>query len=102
MSPDSQDKWRLYFGASYDKHVHGMYSYFPCQRFEPSSRGFGRPKISLPGKITGNLNQGEKYSGQPNLDTMKLLWDKVAKRVTQKGLALGVFAEMPKRRFTRG
>jgi len=104
MRADSQDKWRLYFGASYRNRnrVHGMYSYFPCQPFEANSTGFGRPKISLHGKITGSLNQGKKYSHQSNLDTMKLLWDRVAEQVTQKGLALGVFAEMPERRLTRG
>jgi hypothetical protein len=102
---DSQKEWRLYFGAMYNNPVRGMYSFFPCQPYKTNSRGFARPRISLPGRITGNLNEGKKYRDknhpeQLNPDTMKLLWEKVAKQVIKKGLALGVYAEMPERHIT--
>jgi hypothetical protein len=96
---DARDTWRLYFGANFENPVHGMYSYFPCLPYEANSKGFVRPKISLSGKITENLYQGKKYSEQPTLDTMKLLWDRVAEQVKAQGLALGVYAEMPERRL---
>jgi len=55
----SNETWRLYFGATYDKPLHGMYSFFPCLTDEPKSKGFARPRISLLGLVTGNLNQGK-------------------------------------------
>ena len=97
---DSQETWRLYFGVSHENPLQGMYSFFPCQPYEKNSKGFPRPRISLPSIITNNLLQGKKYSEQRSLDEMKSLWDKVAKQVEKQGLALGVYAEMPERRLT--
>jgi len=99
---DLQETWRLYFGVSHEKPLEGMYSFFPCQLYEAKSKGFARPRISLPGRITDNLNEGRKYRDknhpeQLNLGTMKLLWEKVAKEVKKRGLALGVYAKMPAR-----
>jgi hypothetical protein len=99
MVAGSHDTWRLYFGANYENPVHGMYSYFPCLPSEANSKGFARPKISVPGKITESLPRGKKISEPPTLDAMKLLWDKVAGQVKAQGLALGVYAEMPERRL---
>jgi hypothetical protein len=96
----SNETWRLYFGATYDKPLHGMYSFFPCQTDEPKSKGFARPRISLLGAVTDNLNQGKKVTEQGSLDEMKLLWDKVGDQVADQGLALGVYAEMPERYLT--
>jgi len=95
----SLETWRLYFGVIYDKPLHGMYSFFPCQPYEAESKGFARPKISLRGVITDNLNQGKKLTEQQDLDEMKLLWDKVAEQVEKHGLAFGVYAQMPERRL---
>ena len=97
MIADSRDTWRLYFGANYDNPVHGMYSYFPCLPYAGNSSGFARPRISLQGKVTNNLYQGKKYSEQPTLDAMKLLWEMVAEQVKEQGLVLGVYAETPER-----
>jgi hypothetical protein len=93
----SQQTWRLYFGASYDRPMLDMYSFFPCQPYEAESRGFARPSISLP-NIVDNLSQNFKCTMPPSLHEMKSLWDKVAKQVKDQGLALGVYAEMPQRR----
>lgn len=95
---DSQETWRLYFGATHDNPVHGMYSFFPCQHYEGKSGGFARPRISLPGWITDNLNQGKRCRSVLGLDEMKSLWDEVVKQVKMQGLALGVYARMPGRR----
>ncbi|MGD1156415.1 MAG: hypothetical protein ABSA41_11350 [Terriglobia bacterium] len=96
----NSQKCRLYFGASYDKPIHGMYSFFPCQPYAEKPKGLARPRIILPGVITGNLGRGVKYTEQPSLNAMKLLWGKVVEQVKSKGLALGVYAEMPKRCIT--
>lgn len=92
----AQDTWRLYFGVNHDNPVQGMYSYFPCEPYDARSKGFVRPKISMTGQITDNLYQGKRYSEQANLHAMKLLWENVSGQVKQQGLALGVYAEMPR------
>jgi hypothetical protein len=99
----TSQKCRLYFGASYDKPVHGMYSFFPCQPYAEKPKGFARPKIDLRDVITDNLPMGvnlwPKRTHLAGLDDMKLLWDKVVEQVIgdEQHLALGVYAEMPKR-----
>jgi hypothetical protein len=54
-----QETWRLYFGASYEKPLGGMYSFFPCRPYDAGSKGFARPAIKLPGVITDNLVRGK-------------------------------------------
>jgi hypothetical protein len=95
--PNSHETWRLYFGVSHDKPLQGMYSFFPCRPYEAESKGFARARIALPGVITDNLYQGKKYTEQPSLAEMKMLWDEVVAQVQEQGLALGVYAEMPRR-----
>jgi hypothetical protein len=95
---DRQETWRLYFGASYDSPLHGMFSVFPCLPYKANSEGFARPRINMPGMITNNLYQGKKSTEQRSLDDMKMLWDQVTEQVKGQGLALGVHAEMPERR----
>jgi hypothetical protein len=93
----SNETWRLYFGATFDKPLHGMYSFFPCETDRAASKGFARPRISLPGVITDNLYQGKKLTEPRSLDAIRLLWDSVVRQVKEQGLALGVFAAMPER-----
>jgi len=93
--------WRLYFGATCDNLINGMHSFFPCQIYEPRSKGFARPRIALP-QITGGLNRGIKLSRLASLDEMKTLWDIVVGQVRSHRLALGVYAEMPERRLKDG
>jgi hypothetical protein len=96
----SLETWRLYFGASYDKPLRDMYSFFPCQLYDAKSTGFVRPRVSLPGVITDKLNMGVKLTYLECLDDMKLIWGKVVKQVEEQGSAFGVYAEMPERRLT--
>ncbi len=39
--------WRLYYGVRHSNPLQGMYSFFPCQRYESGSKGFARPRIRL-------------------------------------------------------
>jgi hypothetical protein len=96
-TPAGQNEtWRLYFGASYDMPLGGMYSFFPCLPHGDKSRGFARPTIRIPGVITNNLSQGKKLSERSSIDEMRLLWDEVVEQVRKQGLALGVYVELPK------
>ncbi len=64
---------RLYFGATVDDPVDGMFSYFPCQAYRPRSRGFARPRIRLPGIVNpaslqaNRLNRGTDPGRFPSL-----------------------------------
>jgi hypothetical protein len=93
-----RETWRLYFGASYEKPLGGMYSFFPCRPYDARSKGFARPTIKIPGVITDNLSQGKKRTERSNLDEVRVLWDGVVEQVGKQGLAFGVYAEMPERR----
>lgn len=94
---DPQETWRLYFGATYGKSVHGMYSFFPCQAYGTATWRFSRPRIRLSQRITSTHNQGVKYSHELSLDDMKSLWNDVVTQVKAQGLGLGVHTEMPER-----
>lgn len=94
-------KCRLYFGATLENRVHGMFSFFPCQPDKADSRGFVRPQLDPRKKLKRVLNPrkctGVKYSSVRGLTEMKSVWDDVVKQVKDNHLELGVYAEMPKK-----
>ncbi len=85
----------LYFGATYNRRVGGMFSFFPCLPQSRCKRGFARPIVELPGQITNNLTQGKKMTVQPELADIEACWSAVVRQVMDKGLALGVAATLP-------
>ena len=88
--------FRLYFGATPEKPVEGMFSFFPCLPADQGGkRGFARPVVRRAGIITDNLTQGQRLNPQPDLPAMKALWTEVADQVLAQGLLLGVQAELP-------
>jgi hypothetical protein len=89
---------RLYFGASPDRMVDGMYSFFPCLPAPTAPDGFPRPTIRLPGQITQQLLQGKKMTAISKPDEARALWGEVAEQVHSQRLMLGVNAELPSRR----
>ncbi|MHB1000450.1 MAG: hypothetical protein ACYC27_14520 [Armatimonadota bacterium] len=93
--PSNAQSFRLYFGATISKPVNGMYSFFPCQPYEPGTRGFERPVIRIPGIITDTLPQGRKMTQYSNIDDVKVKWDMVVKQVKNAGQSLGVHADLP-------
>jgi hypothetical protein len=86
---------RLYFGATPQKPVDEMYSFFPCRPYRSSDEGFARPTISLPGYVTPHLTQGKKVARDLSLAQLRELWKAVVHQVEAQGLALGVWAETP-------
>lgn len=95
---NSSESWRLYFGATHERPLNGMWSYFPCLTYEGGGKGFARPRIRLDGVITDNLSQGKKLNPQASLHGVKELWDEVVAQVQEQGLMLGVFTDLPRRR----
>lgn len=86
---------RLYKGATYDKPINGMFSFFPALPYVTGLK-FARPIITLPGVITDNLTQGYKLTIEPNIKNIKTTWDSVVKQLYDQNLALGISVEMPK------
>lgn len=90
----SSDMYRLYFGATYNKPVNGMFSFFPCL-LDNNAGGFARPIIRLDNVITDNLQQNFKCTDLENINEVKSLWDDVVRQVNDQGLFLGIKTKLP-------
>ncbi len=86
--------YRLYFGATYENQVDGMFSFFPCLPYSQGMKGFERPTIRLEGVITDHLQQGKKFTYHSTTDTA-ILWEQVRQQVIESGLLPGVQAALP-------
>jgi hypothetical protein len=89
---------RLYFGATPQKPVDGMYSFFPCLPLEKAPSGFARPTITLPGLITPHLTQGRKTTPITGSAHGVELWADVKAQVERQGLSLGTFVRLPEKK----
>ena len=97
-APESSSFWRLYFGATCDDPVDGMFSFIPCQPDEKSERGFARPAIELPGIVNPKNRQQYILNPQTRLDDVVELWHQVKAQVQEGGLSLGVSVDVPPQR----
>ncbi|MFL5758364.1 MAG: hypothetical protein ACJ789_01420 [Thermomicrobiales bacterium] len=86
---------RLYFGATYQQSVDGMFSFFPCIQADKDSRGFARPEIILPGIVTPNQTQNKKLTFRDTTRQIAEIWQEVKRQVIDQGLLLGVRADLP-------
>lgn len=91
------ESYRLYYGATYDSPLEGMYSFFPARPYQLQS-GFERPTIALVDVVNGTLTQGMRLNPQASIAHVRELWQSVVQQVTAQQLELGVFAELPPRR----
>jgi hypothetical protein len=82
------DSYRLYFGATYDEPVGGMYSFTPCRVADDGDMAFERPNIVMSEAITQSLTQGKKCTVINELGKMKKAWDEVVRQVEQGGCRL--------------
>jgi hypothetical protein len=89
---------RLYFGATPETPVDGMFSFFPCLPAPAAGRGFARPVIRIDGRITPQLLQGKKMTPLRDAEGARELWAEVARQVEQQDLRLGVRAEPPRQK----
>jgi len=86
---------RLYFGATRDDPVDGMFSFVPCLPQEAGVHGFPRPRITLPGLVNPAQTMGMKGRGQRSPDEIRAAWDSVVQQVTGSQLMLGVRLAVP-------
>jgi hypothetical protein len=89
---------RLYFGATPETPVDGMFSFFPCLPAPAAGRGFARPVIRIDGRITPQLLQGKKMTPLRDAEGARELWAEVARQVEEQDLRLGVRAEPPRQK----
>ena len=98
--PDlGEDQFRLYFGATPDTPVDGMFSFFPAL---PASnrRRFARPDINKIGVDFLNPRNWQGLKGAStarSAEEIKDLWKLLQQEVFEAGLVLGVHAEEPNR-----
>lgn len=88
------NSYRLYFGATPDQPVEGMFSFFPASTPQLHGDGFSRPEIRLD-VITPNLTQGKRLNVQGSVADVRRLWSSVVEQVEEAGLLLGVRADLP-------
>jgi hypothetical protein len=89
---------RLYFGATPEQPVNGMFSFFPCRPLDADPDGFARPEIRLPGYVTPTQTQSFRRTLLAGGAEAEGLWRKVVAQVLKQDLVLGVRADMPKRK----
>lgn len=84
----------LYDGATPEKRVGGMFSFFPCKTLEEAPNGFARPPISMP-QITATHKQSYRRTFYSSIDEVETLWREVLRQVEAQGCRPGVRAELP-------
>ena len=94
-SPGEGLSWRLYFGASYDSPVEGMFSFVPCKPSAEAPGGFPRPSIELPGIVNPDFGRNFRLNPQSGVGNVVGLWERVAEQVQYQGLSLGVCLDLP-------
>lgn len=95
---DNDAPFRLYTGATYDRPIRGMFSFFPCMPRVECCERFKRPRIRIP--LPGFSRPPVAYRLSSKVDEPQLreLWGSVVDQILEKGLWLGIEAEMPQRR----
>jgi hypothetical protein len=87
--------FRLYYGATYERPVGGLFSFFPCSTLDRHPAGFARPEIRLPGLVTPTLTQGKRLNRGVTSAKVRRGWEEVVRQVREQGLELGVRADLP-------
>ena len=93
---------RLYWGATPDDPIDGMFSFVPAIPTGGNS-AFSRPLVDLLGDSFNARNirapKGQGTSRRP--DELRSLWKQLVKQVRDAGLVLGTHADLPARREAR-
>ena len=91
-----QERLRLYLGATPEKRVNGMFSFFPA-RLVGGCKGFPRPFIFLEDKYFNRENRRTPKGQNMVVSAAELvrLWGSIVKQVHDQELLLGSYAELP-------
>ena len=103
MLPDYPDWARVYFGATYNETVNGMYSFSPVKEYK-NGESFPRIKLKDLEYITNNLNAAPKItktieknnvSRKINKNDIYNFWDKIRIITNEAGCYEGVYFDEP-------
>ena len=95
---DAGASFRLYWGATPNDPVDGMFSFFPAVQ-AGGDAGFKRPSIELPECcFTKTLHMGAKSTPGLAPDVLRELWESLVAQVREADLLLGTHAATPERR----
>jgi hypothetical protein len=91
---DSSDPgYRLYFGATREEPINGMFSFFPATPWTSQVQGFPRPPVSDE-TISAGKSQGYKLTAVSSDGALRA-WKRIRDEVLSAGLWLGTHATMP-------
>jgi hypothetical protein len=85
----------LYLGATPEAPVDGMFSFVPCLPVDGQPAGFPRPELENPEVISPRLAMSVRLNRELKPARIPELWQWVAERVVEDGLALGTRISMP-------
>lgn len=85
----AEDQSTLYVGATIRSPIHDMYSFVPCQIGPIGSRGFARPRVTVP-EVNPESSRNIKILGSFDPGEMRRRWDVVVEDVTRAKCLLGV------------
>lgn len=87
-------KLRLYFGATHDKPINGMYSFAPCKIWESREYGFQRVQLKDLEYLTNNLNAAPKITNT-TIEESFIFWNKLRVITRNQGCYEGVHFTFP-------
>jgi hypothetical protein len=93
QSDPSDPGYRLYFGATREAPLNGMFSFFPAEPWTSQVRGFPRPRITDE-TVSNGKSQGYKLT-EVSMDGAAAAWARVCDQVLAADLWLGTSAKMP-------
>lgn len=100
---EAMDRLSLYYGATPEQPLNGMYSFVPCKPYAENDSGFERPVLTrsdmksiLEESITDNMTQGHKFTQLADVEQAREVWSKVYRLFhTRDNLFAGVALQMP-------
>ena len=78
-------KLRLYFGATIENPIHGMYSFVPAKPYSGERIGFSRVRIHGKSYITNNLSQGFKTTEVNSVAEGNRIWNELRQLSREAG-----------------
>lgn len=93
-----EQQYRLYWGASPENSVNGMFSFVPARLASIPMAAFQQPNVTrlFPGSVPASF--GDRFRGSGTAEQVKKAWVAVAELVVQKGYVLGTALRVPEPR----
>ena len=95
---ENERTYRLYFGATPEAPVNGMFSFVPCVPASTTT-GFARPILHPVGVLEGLLEPNLRMAARvvhADAGTLARVWHEVVRQVTVAGLGLATRLELPR------